>query len=105
VKLAESGGLLLEPRVTGKRVFGRVKREPIVTGGMSGNGVKAWASAKPGAIRQRQCVTASGWITAREHGGPERGARFLRGEYSEGRSQERLRHETGPRKSGLLGNR
>jgi len=82
--------------VTGKQTFGFVKREPIVAGGMSGNRVKAWKSAKPVVIRQKRCATASGWITAGELVGPERGARFLRRESSEGRVQERLRREIKP---------
>jgi len=38
-------------------------------------------------------------------GGPERGARFLRGENSEEGPHERLRHEIRPRNLGLLENR
>jgi hypothetical protein len=50
-------------------------------------------------------VIARRWMTAREHVAP-RGVRdSCEGKTLKGESQERLRHETGPRNSGLLGNR
>jgi hypothetical protein len=104
VKLAVKGGLLFEPRVTGKRVFGHVERELIVAGGTrqlrESVGVGETSGDKARAVRHGRWVD-----NCRGARGAERRRQSLRGESSEGRSQERLRHETRPRNFGLLGNR
>lgn len=82
----------------------RAEREPIVVGGIRQLRY-AWASMKPAMNGPGGCVIARRWITAREHVAP-RGARdSCEGNTLKGESQERLRHETGPRNSGLPGNR
>jgi len=73
--------------------------------GERGNRVKAWASVKPRVIRSGSRSSGALVDNCEGASGLERGARFLRGETSEGEPQERLRHEIRSRNSGLLGSR
>jgi hypothetical protein len=94
VKSAERASSVARAQGDRERVSAR-EREPIVVGGIrllresvgveetGGDKVREVASSTPVDDRKGAC-------------GPERGARFLRGETSEGRTLERQRHETRP---------
>jgi hypothetical protein len=58
VKLAERSGFVVESRVTGKRVFGRVERELIVVGGSRRPRLRVREWWKPAVIRLGGCGLA-----------------------------------------------
>jgi hypothetical protein len=78
---------------------------PIVVRGTRQLCREAWASGKLSVTRSRVAHSCTSVDDCEGACGPERGARFLRGEYSEGEAQERLRHGIRPWNSSLLGNR
>jgi hypothetical protein len=86
-----------------ERVSAR-ERELIVVGGIrplrEGVGVE-----ETGGNKVQEAASSTSVDNRKGAGGPERGARLLRGEVSEGRTFERQWHETRPRNSDLLGNR
>jgi hypothetical protein len=62
------------------------ERELIATGGTRQLRLTAWKLAKPVVTRHRESRPSTLVDNDKEAGGPERGARFLRGERSEGRN-------------------
>jgi hypothetical protein len=72
--------------VTGKRAFGCTEREPIAVGGIRQPRLTARELAKPAVTRPRESRSSTPVDDGRGACGPERGARFLRGEDSEGRN-------------------
>jgi hypothetical protein len=104
-ELAEAFGLL--PGAQGDRE-GALRR--VGKGAHSRRGKQATARSRVGVVEtvgeRRRVVRSRTLVRAREGaGGLERGPRSLRGECSREEAQERLRHETRPWNSSVLGNR
>jgi hypothetical protein len=75
------------PNVQGDREAGLpVEREPIVVGGTRLLRREVWVSGKPTVIRLRAVHFCTLVDNCKGACGPERGARFSRGERSEGRN-------------------
>lgn len=72
--------------MTGKCAFGCAERELIVAGGTRQLRVTARESAKPAVTRPWSSRLSTSVDDGKGASGPERGARFLRGEDSEGRN-------------------